>query len=182
MLKRYVTWVAAAGILASSTELATASSDPKLANLPKEIQSMHCLVGTWRGSVKFRAGDIDADVKLNLSCQATSSNYGVKCEARFRGLPGGGERHETDLFGYDASRKQYHWFAVSDMGETHDHVAEIPSSPTIEWIYRGLQDGKPLEERIRMTFSEDGKQLQIQNDGTVGGAPAWTFAGTATKG
>ena len=67
------------------------------------------------------------------------------------------------------------------MGETHDHVAEVPTGNTLHWLYRGTSEGKPMEEAIAMTFSADQKRIDFRNDGTVGGQKAWSMAGPMLK-
>jgi hypothetical protein len=165
---------------AASGRLAMASHDPKFAKLPKEIQNIHCMDGDWHGPGKLDAGEVKAEVKVSISCHATSDGYGVSCQAKFAGMPGG-DGAETDLFGYDPGQNKYHWFAVTSMGDTHDHVADVTKGNTIDWLYRGQQDGKPFEERVKFAFSEDGKRLEFRSDSTLGGAPAGTLSGTLTK-
>jgi len=165
---------------AASAGGAAASHDPKLAKLPKEIQNIHCLDGEWRGPGKLDAGEMKADVKVSLSCHPASDGYGVSCNARFAGMPGG-DATETDLFGYDAGQNKYHWFSVTSMGDTHDHVADVNKGNTVEWVYRGQQEGKPFEERVKMVFGEDGKHLDFRSESTLGGAPAGTLSGSLAK-
>ena len=142
---------------------------------------MHCLVGTWAGTASMQMGETKAQVSVRMQCQAASGGYGVSCKSSISGFPGGGSSEETDLFGYDPAKKQYHWFAVTSMGETHDHVAELPTGPSIDFVYKGLQDGQPMVEAIKLTFSEDGKRMELRNDGTIGGKPAWQMIGSASK-
>jgi hypothetical protein len=168
----------AAAACTSQVSAKGAAVDSKL---PKEVQQMYCLVGEWRGDFKFQAGGDVADLKLQLSCSPTANGYGIACKARFTGFPGAGPQEETDLFGFDPGARKYHWFSVTSMGEAHDHVAEIPTSDTLRWVYSGLQEGKPMVEAIQMTFSPDSRRIELKNDGTVGGQPAWSFAGTMFK-
>jgi len=168
-------------LAASGGSLAWAhANDSALAKLPKEIQPMHCLVGTWQGTASFSQGETKAAIKLRMTCEPTSSGFGVSCKSSLDGVPGG-KAEETDLFGYDPGNNQYHWFAVTSMGETHDHVAEAPKGPTIEFVYRGQQDGKAMVEAIKLTLSDDGKHMELRNDGTIDGRPAWSMSGSATK-
>ena len=171
--------VAALGALSLSVNaFAKGSPDPKL---PKEVQDMYCLVGQWQGDFQYDFGGAKGTAKATLSCSPISSGYGLECKARFTGLPGGGVGDETDLFGFDPGARKYHWFSVTSMGETHDHVAEIPSGNTLHWLYRGTSEGKPMEEAITMTFSADQKRIDFRNDGTVGGQKAWSMAGQMLK-
>ena len=66
---------------------------------------------------------------------------------------------ETDLMGYEPNTNTYHWYSVTNSGETHDHVAKPSSSNTIEFIFNGVQDGKAFKEVIDLTFSADSKTI-----------------------
>jgi hypothetical protein len=166
------------GLLLAASAFAKDAPDPKL---PKEIKDMYCLVGQWQGDFQYEMGGAKGTAKATIGCTPTSSGYGLACKAHFSGLPGGSSAEETDLFGFDPGARKYHWFSVTSMGETHDHVAELPTGPTIHWLYRGTSEGKPMEESISMTFSADEKRIDFTNDGTVGGQKAWSMKGPLLK-
>lgn len=155
----------------------THAVDPKL---PKEVQPIHCLVGEWSGKATMKMGSDTSELGVTWTCQATSLGYGVACKARFTGMPGG-VQEENDLFGFDPGARKYHWFSVTSLGETHDHVAEMPSGNTVQFVYDGVMEGKPLRETIRLTFNDDSTALQINNQGTIGGKAAWSMIGSASK-
>jgi hypothetical protein len=152
-----------------------------LSKLPKEVQPIHCLVGEWRGTAKLEMGGQAVDLKLSMSCKATSADHGVLCDTTFTGFPGVGTVRSTDLFGYDPAGKRYHWFSVNSLGDTHDHVAELPTGPTITWAYSGLQEGKPFQEVISMTMNEAATRIELVNRHLVAGELAGTLSGTVTK-
>jgi len=154
-----------------------ASSKPEL---PSEVKAMHCLVGDWTGSATGKMGADPLSARLSLSCSETSGGFGVQCKTRFTGLPGG-PAEETDLFGFDPGQRKYHWFSVTNQGETHDHVAEIPKGDTLRFVYDGVQDGKPAREVITLKVSEDHHNLEFQNTYTVGGQVVLTLSGRGTK-
>ncbi len=149
--------------------------------VPAEVSNMGCLVGEWKGTGQLVMGDSKADLKLSISCKWQSGGYGVACQARFAGPPAIGTLEETDLFGFDPGTRKYHWFAVTNTGETHDHVAEIPSGETIDWVFNGKQQDKPVKETIRMTFSKDSKQLDFKTESQVAGVTNAVFTGTLKK-
>src|SRR5205085_774838 len=66
---------------------------------------------------------------------------------------------------------KYHWFAVTNAGETHDHLSE-PKGDTVDSIYNGLQDGKPLKEVIKMIFSDGAKALEVRSETFIDGKSA----------
>jgi hypothetical protein len=167
------------------TGLATAlalAANPAMADAPpKEVTDMASLVGTWKGSGTLTMGTDRADVKITWTCQAVSGSWGVQCQARFTGMPGGAPYQETDLFGYEPGTRKYHWFSVTSMGETHDHVSDGLKENTIEFVHNGVRDGKPLKEVIRMTFGDKCKSFDLRSEMTVAGQVVAVLEGHAHK-
>ena len=161
--------------------LALASGGSTNPGAPAEVKNMGCLVGEWKGVGQMTMGDTKAELKLAISCKWQSGGYGVACQARFTGPPALGTLEETDLFGYEPNTRKYHWFSVTSMGETHDHIAEPPSGNVIDWVFNGTQEQKPYKETVRMEFSADSKQLSFKSDTFVGGAIQVSFTGTLKK-
>src|SRR5262249_12553774 len=126
----------------------------------------YCLVGEWTAKdAAFTAGGKKHKTAVHVSCAPAASGYALECTATFD-IDGIGHSEETDLFGYDPGQNRYHWFSVSSMQETHDHVALPPADgQPIVWSYSGVLGGQPLHEVLRMTFDRDGKKLDF--DATV---------------
>lgn len=167
-------------VLTSLTTAALAKPDSKL---PKEVQAVHAMVGTWTGkNAQVTMGGKQTKGDIAIGCSATSGGFGVLCKTKIT-IEGMGTIEETDLFGYDPQAKRYHWFAVTSTGETHDHVAMPPTDkePSMVFAYSGFQDNLPMQEVIRLTFAQDGKKVDFRNDGVVGGQSAWTIVATLTK-
>jgi hypothetical protein len=76
---------------------------------------------------------------------------------------------ETDLFGYEPNSDAYHWYSVTNAGETHDHVAKPPSGDRIDFAYTGTQEGKPFKETIALDFAKDGKSVTAHVEELVAG-------------
>ena len=159
----------------------TAMAAPKGTSLPKEIQEMDCLVGKWSGDATMKMGPDAAKVKLTWDCARASGDYGVACKAVMKGVPGMAAYQETDLFGYDPGAKKYHWFAVTNGGETHDHQAPAPAGNKIEFVYNGVQEGKPFKEVIDLTFADDSKSLELASETFVDGKSTSLLQGKASK-
>jgi hypothetical protein len=177
-----MTGILGAAALVLGGGLALANKAPGAApGAPAEVKNMGCLVGDWKGTGQIVMGDTKAELKLALSCRWQSGGYGVACQARFAGPPALGTLEETDLFGYDASNRKYHWFAVTSTGETHDHVADVTEGGVIDWVFNGTQDQKPYKETIRMEFAPDSKQISFKSDVFVGGVAQMSFTGTMKK-
>jgi len=153
----------------------------KEAPLPKPVKDMQCLVGKWNGSATMKMGADSVDVKLTWDCRRSPGNFGVECKAQMTGIPGVAVYHQSDLFGYDAGGNKYHWFSVTNAGETHDHVAAPPDGNKLEFVYSGMQDGKPFKEVIDMNFADDSKALDITSESFVDGKSTSILKGKAAK-
>jgi hypothetical protein len=175
-----VSTLALALLTATTAAADTGSPD---ASLPKEVQQMYCLVGNWTAKdAVFTLEGKKHKATFAVSCAPTSAGMGLLCTATFDIDGVGKGLQETDLFGYDPGSARYHWFSVTQSGDTHDHVAVPPASKDdpIVFAYSGLQDGKPVQEVVTMKFDSETK-ISFRNDGVLGGKPAWAITATMTK-
>jgi hypothetical protein len=101
------------------------------------------------------AGKDKAKLDATWTCKRTSGQFGVLCNLRVTGIPGLAVYEETDLFGYEPNSKTYHWFAVTNSGETHDHSAPYTDGNKIRFAYSGTQGGKPFKEIVDWEFLGD---------------------------
>lgn len=166
--------------LTSQTALAKGAADSKV---PKEVQVVHSMVGTWSGkNAQVTMGGKKTKGDIALACALTAGGFGVMCTAKIT-IEGMGTIEETDLFGYDPQAKLYHWYAITSMGETHDHVATPPTAPNqpLLFAHSGFMDGKPMQEVIKLELNADGNKLGFRNDGVVAGQSAWTIVATLAK-
>lgn len=117
-----------------------------------DIKPYYALVGNWQGSAQLVAGD-QAPVKLiaQYSCQKTSEGMAVQCNFTAKGAENM-VMSESDLFGVNPMTKQGHWYAVSNMGEVHDHLANWTDNNTMVADYEWKEDGKNMHEHIIFTF------------------------------
>jgi hypothetical protein len=169
-------------VLATATS-AAADTGAADANLPKEVQQMYCMVGDWTAKdAVFTVEGKKHKASFAVSCAPTSAGMGLLCSATFDIDGIGKGLQETDLFGYDPGSDRYHWFSVTQSGETHDHVALPPKSKDdpIVFAYSGVQDGKPVQEVVTMKFASETK-IEFRNDGILGGKAAWLITATMTK-
>ena len=149
--------------------------------LPKPIADMECLVGTWKATGTVTMGKDKAKVDATWSCARTSAENGVLCKLRLTGIPGLAAYEETDLFGYEPGTSTYHWFSVTNAGETHDHVAKAPASNKIQFVHTGTQEGKPFREVIDMDFAKDAKAMTLRAETFVAGTSTSVFEIKAKK-
>lgn len=140
------------------------------APLPKPVADMQCLVGQWKGGGSLTMGQDSAKIAATWSCKRTSAQYGVLCNFRVTGIPGVQLYEETDLMGYEPNTNTYHWYAVTNAGETHDHVASPAAGDTLQFVFTGTQEGKPFKEVIDLTLPTEQKQMSGRAETFVGGA------------
>ncbi|HVW27368.1 MAG TPA: hypothetical protein VHC69_18520 [Polyangiaceae bacterium] len=144
----------------------TAVAEP----LPKPVADMECLVGTWKGAGSFAAGKDNAKINATWACKRTPSKFGVSCSFQVTGIPGVPIYDEADLMGYEPNTNVYHWYSVTNAGETHDHVAKVPDGSKLQFVFNGVQEGKPYKEVIDLEFSNDSKSINGKSETFVAGA------------
>jgi hypothetical protein len=150
------------------------AGDPK-PGLPPQVAVMECLVGNWKGTGTVAMGKDKAKVDLTWNCKRTPGDFGVLCALHATGIPGVASYDETDLMGYEPGSNTYHWFSVTNAGETHDHVAKATDGNQIRFVYTGTQDGKPFKEVIDMTFAKDGTSITGRAETFVAGKSTTVF-------
>jgi hypothetical protein len=151
--------------LALTLPLSAAAADP----LPKQVADMQCLVGTWKGGGSMTLGKDTAKISASWSCKRTSAQFGVLCTFRITGMPGMAAYEETDLMGYEPNTNTYHWYSVTNAGETHDHVAQPSSGKTLSFVFNGTQEGAPLKETIELNFEPGEKTVKGRAETLIGG-------------
>lgn len=144
---------------------------------PKPGLELDHLVGRWKGTGTLQAGPDVATAAANAAplqaswtCERTAARSGVLCRFHVTGIPGVPSYEETDLLGYDAASATYHWYSVTNAGETHDHTAPASARDGLRFVFRGSQDGKPLEEVITLAFRADGARVEGRAETFVAGA------------
>lgn len=163
-----------------STLLAT-SSLVRAEDMPKPIADLEKFVGAWKGTGTVTIGKDSAKITVQLTCKRTSAKAGVSCITKMTGIPGMAAYEETDLFGFEPGSNTYHWFAVTNAGETHDHVAKASDELKLQFVYTGTQEGKPFKEVNDLEFSKDGKTMSVRSEAFVAGASVAVFEIKAKK-
>ena len=150
-------------------------------DMAKPVQDMECLVGKWTATGTMTMGKDSAKVSLTWDCKRISAKAGVGCTATMKGVPGMAVYAETDLFGYEPGTNKYHWYAVTNAGETHDHVADVPTGNKIQFVHSGTQEGKPFKEVVDMDFAKDGKSFTLRAETFLANASTSVFDVKAKK-
>lgn len=146
----------------------TASAEP----LPKPVEGMECLVGTWKGGGTVAMGKDKAKIDATWTCNRVSQKWGVMCAFHVTGIPGVASYDETDLMGYEPNTNTYHWYSVTNAGETHDHVAPATDGNKLQFVYTGTQEGKPFKEVIDLEMAKDSRSMTAKAESFVAGASA----------
>jgi hypothetical protein len=148
MISRYMSVVLVAGatFLGSGQCLAD--------NAAPAAAEFYPLVGNWHGKGQLvETGEEPVKLTLKLTCKKVSSGWAVQCAMHGRNKDMA--MSESDLMGVDPVTGQAHWYAVTDQGETHDHLVEWTDPNTMLAHYDWTQDGKHMRESI--TFKLKGK-------------------------
>lgn len=149
--------------------------------LPKPVADMECLVGNWKATGTVQMGKDKVNINATWNCKRISGQFGVMCALKMTGVPGLKSYEETDMFGYEPGSNTYHWFSVTNAGETHDHVATIPDGNKIQFVYTGTQEGKAFKEVIDMEFSKDSKSIALRAETFLANASTSVFEIKAKK-
>ena len=133
------------------------------------------LVGKWTGSGAFQVpGQPATKLSLDYRCRKVSGGAAVTCELRANGK--GMDVRETDLFGVNPLTGQGHWYAVTNMGETHDHQADWTDPKTMKAAASWTQEGKQMREDITMQFT-GAKSFEFRSVVTQDGKEVGSFNG-----
>ena len=145
-------------LLTLTIALALPALSPAAQDSPPPIAAFYTLVGNWQGQGEFGETDqTPATLALNLQCQKTSAGFGVSCQMQASNKEMA--MSETDLFGHDPVSNTFHWYSVSNTGETHDHLAQWTDAHTMKANYAWSQEGAKMAENI--TFKLNGNNNML---------------------
>lgn len=137
------------------------------------------LVGKWHGKGELgEPGKKPVALKLSLACQKVSSGWAIACSMRAKN--GAMVITESDLMGVDPVTGKAHWYAITNQGETHDHIAQWSDARTMKAHYDWTQEGKKMQENI--VFTLKGKNnLTFQSVVSMDGQKVGEFSGTVKR-
>jgi len=145
-----------------------------LAETHPAVVEFYPLLGKWHGQGQLsEPGQTPIKLKINVQCQKVSSGWAVQCamQAKNKQML----MTESDLMGVDPVSGQAHWYAVTNQGETHDHLASWPDPHTMKAHYAWTQDGKHMQEDI--VFELKGKHdMTFRSVVSADGKPAGEFS------
>jgi len=163
-------------LLGSGHVLADTSASAKKAPAAAEF---YPLVGKWHGGGEMaQPGQAPIKLSLNLDCSKVSSGWGIRCSMHAKNKEM--SMSESDLMGVDPVTGQAHWYAVSDQGETHDHLARWVDPRTMLAHYSWIQGGKSMRETISFKL-ETKRKLSFRSSVSMDGKDAGSFSGVMKR-
>jgi len=132
------------------------------------------LIGKWHGQGEMaEPGKAPAKMALTLNCRKVAAGWAVACNmnAKNKNM----SISESDLMGVDPVTGKAHWYAVTNLGETHDHLAEWTDANTMHAEYKWDQDGKKMLEDITFIFNK--RSLSFRSVVTADGQSVGEFSG-----
>lgn len=150
-------------------DISLADSIPKPA-----AASFYPLIGKWHGQGEIKeSGKAPAKMTLTLNCRKVAAGWAVACSmtAKNKKL----SISESDLMGVDAATGEAHWYAITNMGETHDHLVNWINAKTMHAHYSWEQDGKKMFEEI--TFNINKRSMSFHSIVTTEGQTTGEFTG-----
>jgi len=160
----------ASGVLAFTLG-ATAATTSKL----PAASRYYPLIGHWKGKGTLsEGGQAPIALALRLACNKAASGWAVRCVMVAKN--GKITITESDLMGVDAITGKGHWYAVSNQGETHDHIAEWVDPKTMKAHYAWHAAGKRMVENITLRLVHR-KSMEFHSVVTADGMKVSTFSG-----
>jgi hypothetical protein len=136
------------------------------------------ILGKWHGKGTFvEAGKDPIKLKLSLSCKKVSSGWAVACNMNAKN--GSMLMTESDLMGVDPVTGQAHWYAITNQGETHDHLAQWVDAKTMKAHFAWTQGGSKMLENIVFKFKGK-KSATWSSVVSADGKKVGEFSGTIT--
>ena len=118
------------------------------------------MLGKWHGKAQLtETGKPPVKLKMRIHCVKASAGYAVRCSDVTSNKQM--RMFESDLMGVDPVSGQAHWYAVTNQGDTHDHLAKWLDANHMQAHYAWQQDGKPMRENIQVEVK--GRHMKFQS-------------------
>jgi hypothetical protein len=146
---------------------------------PAGAVKLHDFVGRWEGIGEMaETGKDKQTMTVVMTCVETSGGWGIRCDDAMTGK--NMNYLETDLMGYDASGNQVHWYAVTNAGEVHDHVAQWKDDKNLLATHSEKVGSKSIDENITITLTSP-TSLTAKSTLSVDGKESQSMTMTMTK-
>lgn len=177
-MKRYARFTAIVLLIAAGAAPLTGAVAGTASKVPAASR-FYPFVGHWKGRGQLNeSGQPPTPLRLRLSCHKASSGWAVRCDMVAKN--GKLKMTESDLMGVDPVTGTGHWYAVTNQGETHDHITEWRDARTMQAHHSWTQDGKMMMENISVSFSTR-KSMKFRSVVTAGGKTTSEFSGELTR-
>lgn len=134
--------------------------------------------GNWQGKAELlEPGKTPVKLDITWSCRKVSSGWAIACDMNAKNKEM--SISESDLMGVDPTTGKGHWYAVTSMGETHDHHAEWTDANTMKAQHSWQQDGKLMEENV--VFNINRNSINFRSVVSMDGQIAGEFSGSLKK-
>lgn len=147
---------------------------------PNERAALDKLIGDWSVDVQVKMPDGNV---LNgtgrVRGESICMGYGIHTHLRMD-ITDFGVYEEHDLWGYDADTQEVHFLTITNSGAVHDHVGRWKDENTLEFIWKGLADGKDTVEQVRFQWVSP-NDLRVHEEDTIEGEPGPIFDFTVRK-
>jgi len=158
-------------VFAASVSLSSAQAAAKSAPAAAKFYPM---VGKWHGMGQLvEPGQTPVKLTMTFNCRKVAAGWGVACDMKAKNKSM--SISESDLMGVDPVTGKAHWYAVTNQGETHDHIAEWTDANTMHAQYTWTQDGKQMQETIQFNFKK--RALTFSSVVTMDGQTVGEFSG-----
>lgn len=149
------------------------------AKISPEMHKLGRIVGHWRGTAELaEAGKPVVKLQMRINCKRVSDNSGIMCQGKASNKQM--QMAETDLFGYNTVDGHYHWFAVTNGGNVHDHVGDFTNDQTFHAYLDWRQDKMAMKENIVLKLV-DKHHMMFESTTTANGKIVDVFRGKMKK-
>ena len=164
-------------LLVSGMLLTGSATAAEQSGVPTDAQRFKAMIGKWKGEGTISGGEQPMKIALSYRCDAAAAGWGIACVLNGKGE--GMEMIESDLMGVDPVTGNGHWFAVTNMGETHDHVLTWTDDKNFKAHYAWEQDGARMEENISVSIN--GRSMEFRSVVSANGQDVGSFVGTLKR-
>jgi len=159
------------GLISSAVSLADSNAKPAAA-------VFYPMIGKWHGQGEMvEPGQVPAKLTLTLSCKKVSAGWAVACTMSAKNKTM--SIIESDLMGVDPVTGKGHWYAITNTGETHDHLVDWKNADTMHAQFIWIQDGKQMMEDITFNFKK--RAMTFHSVVTADGQIAGEFSGSVKR-
>jgi hypothetical protein len=124
--------------------------------IPPQMQKLTSkLLGQWKADLVMKVDGKEIKMKDFCDFSQIADGMGLYMTETST-MDNGAEYKSVNIVGYDASGEVIHWYTVSNMGETHDHILKWIDENSFTLTYSSMANNKNYVEMIECRFLRDG--------------------------